>query len=85
MTWEPRFNHFEDCLPDDDPRAYDCLYCQDCKHMVHAGNNETMMTWLDTGIGAVCLGCVWKRHESKIDPLTFHWSFDDLSYKQVQQ
>ena len=84
MSCEPRFNFFEDELPESDPRAYDCLYCKDCRHMVHAGNNETMMAWLDTGIGAVCLECVVKRYKSEIPQATNQWSFDDLAFTTTE-
>lgn len=79
MSREPRFHSFDDCLPEDDSRAYDTLYCQDCRQIVHASNNETMRAWFDTGIGPVCLACVYKRHESEIDPTTNQWLYDDLA------
>ena len=85
MTTELRFHSFEDCLPEEDTRAFTSLHCKDCRDIVHAGNNETMTAWFDTALGPVCLGCVYKRHESKIDPITCHWLYDDLGFSGGQK
>ena len=40
-TTEPVLHTFiTDSLPDDDPRAWDSIYCTDCKGMVHSIPNE---------------------------------------------
>ncbi len=82
---EPRFNYFEDCLPESDPRAYQSIQCVDCTGLVHAGNNETMDAWFDTVIGAVCLECFTKRYQSNADAPTFHWSFDNFKPTEGDQ
>lgn len=56
---EPRIHsHITDCLPDDHPLAYRTVYCGACKIvMLHAGNNECMRTWVETGVGNFCVTC----------------------------
>lgn len=46
-----------DCLPDDHPLAHESVYCQECKEMVHAFNNENMQAWFETEQGPFCLKC----------------------------
>lgn len=61
-TVEPIFHCFDDCFPDDHKLAWETLYCVNCKEMVHAGNNETMRAWFETGIGPLCLSCFWQSY-----------------------
>lgn len=80
MSLEPKFHFFEDCLPDDDPRAYTIIDCQDCSKMVHCPNNETMVAWFDTGVGVICLDCFYSRYN--VDPsLGEPWEFEALEMK----
>lgn len=74
---EPVFHFFDDCLPETDQRAYDSIYCRDCSELVHAGNNETMTAWFDTGIGEICLGCVYRRYET-FPSVGEAWGMDEL-------
>ena len=50
-------SHIEDGLPDDHRLAWECVHCNVCACMVHAGNNECMSTWVETGKGAYCIKC----------------------------
>lgn len=50
-------SHIEDGLPDDHPLAYKSVGCVVCDKSVHAGNNECMSTWVETGKGAFCIKC----------------------------
>lgn len=50
-------SHIIDSLPEMDERAYDEVFCKDCNAMVHAPNNECMITWVETGVGEWCLSC----------------------------
>jgi hypothetical protein len=55
---EPRiWSHITDVLPDGHPLAHVTVYCAACREMVHAGNNECMQTWVETGRGPHCLPC----------------------------
>ena len=80
MSCEPRFNYFEDCLPDSDPRAEKSLFCFDCNRMVHAGNNETMDAWFDTALGAICLHCFMKRFDAPYVS-NMEEAFEQLAFK----
>jgi hypothetical protein len=61
MTQEPLIHsEIEDSLPADHPLAHtdvDCLVCHD---LLHAENNECMQTWVETGLGGLCLICFVK-------------------------
>jgi len=48
-----------DELPLDHPRAFETIYCSklECGTMLHASNNETMTTWVETKSGNYCLPC----------------------------
>ena len=50
-------SHIEDGLPNGHPLAYECVYCTMCGEMLHAGNNECMQTWVETGRGNFCIPC----------------------------
>lgn len=55
---EPRIHsHITDVFPDDHPLAYKNFGCEhlDCDALLHAGNNECMQTWIETGIGNFCV------------------------------
>lgn len=49
------WSHITDGLPEDHPLAYETLYCVTCREMLHAGNNECMQTWVETGKGPYCI------------------------------
>lgn len=64
--------HVTDRLPDDHPLAYQQVWCEGDAHktlaafagrlpgesvLLHAGNNECMTTWVETGKGPRCLAC----------------------------
>lgn len=58
---EPQiWSHITDMLPEDHPLAYKTLICTTCRNMVHAGNNECMRTWVETGNGPYCIECFVK-------------------------
>lgn len=48
-----------DVLPDDHPLAWTTVYCHNtqCREMLHAGNNENMQPWVESGCGHHCLHC----------------------------
>ena len=50
-------SHITDALPDNHPLAFKTVGCVKCDAMVHAGNNECMQTWVESGAGAFCIGC----------------------------
>ena len=55
---EPQVHsHITDCLPDEHPFARKYVFCDHpgCNAQLHAGNNECMETWIETGIGNFCL------------------------------
>lgn len=55
---EPKIHsHIEDCLDDDHPLAFEQVRCAKCGELVHAGNNECMQTWVETGQGNYCVVC----------------------------
>jgi hypothetical protein len=47
----------KDRLPDFHPLAFKTVYCDSCKAMVHAGNNECMKDWQETSEGNFCCHC----------------------------
>lgn len=53
-------SHVRDGLPDNHPLAYTQIHCRACQIPVHAGNNECMQTWVETGRGPHCLPCFAK-------------------------
>ncbi len=59
FTKEPIIHsHITDVLPEDHPLAYKKVYCDTkCGHLVHAGNNECMRTWIETEFGNYCTTC----------------------------
>jgi hypothetical protein len=74
-------SHVEDELPAHHPLAFQFVYCLSCREMVHAGNNECMRTWVETGKGPYCIECLadltdgcleeedgWGLTESAADP-----------------
>lgn len=67
MSDEPLIHsHLDDELPMGHPWAYESVYCDKCKVMVHANNNECMQTWIEwpkttlRDAVAVCAQCVGK-------------------------
>ncbi len=48
-------SHIEDGLPNDHLLAWEGVSCVVCGVLLHAGNNECMQTWVETGRGAYCL------------------------------
>ena len=68
MAKEPLIHsHIEDGLSDDHPWADQTVYCNDCQIMVHAGNNECMTTWVETGKGAYCIDCFAEATDGVVD------------------
>jgi hypothetical protein len=59
--------HVEDTLDDAHPLAWTTIYCDDCSEMIHAGNNECMDAWVETGKGNFCLSCFAKRYATDDD------------------
>lgn len=58
MNTEPLIHsHITDSLPDEHPNAILSVYCDKCKEMIHAFNNECMQTWLETEQGNFCTKC----------------------------
>lgn len=74
---EPKIHsHIEDELPEDHPLAYESVWCDgDCGRLVHAGNNECMRTWVETGRGNLCLWCFCQQAEKVTYP-----GSDDVGY-----
>lgn len=63
-TSEPILHTFvTDCLPDDDPRAWQTITCIDCGSCLHAIPNECMSEWADTESGPMCLKCLLQEIE----------------------
>ena len=60
-------SHITDELPEGHPLAYDQVECLDCGVLVHAGNNECMQTWIETGMGNFCTECFFKRDVAVLD------------------
>lgn len=55
---EPRIHSYiTDELPEEHPLAHKATYCIHCAAMLHASNNECMLTWVETGKGNHCLDC----------------------------
>ena len=50
-------SHIEDGLPNEHPLTFKSVYCPICGEMLHAGNNECMQTWVETGRGNFCIPC----------------------------
>ena len=54
-------SHITDGLPENHPRAYptetDGIFCEACRKMVHAVNNECMQTWIEWGEHICCGKC----------------------------
>ena len=70
LTWsepalrlaEPQIHsHIEDGLPDSHALAFESVGCETCGAMLHAGNNECMQTWVETGLGPFCAKCFLQR------------------------
>lgn len=65
MVTGPRFfntepiihSHITDLLDDNHPLADKHVYCQKCRELVHAINNECMQTWFETEYGNYCTSC----------------------------
>lgn len=50
-------SYLTDCLHEDHPLAYECVYCKTCDAMLHCANNETMQNWFETIEGNYCSQC----------------------------
>lgn len=50
-------SHIMDSLLDEHYLAYTHVLCHGCGGLLHAGNNECMQTWVETGKGNFCLPC----------------------------
>lgn len=62
---EPVLHTFiSDSLPDDDPMAWNSIYCIDCRGLVHSIPNECMSPWASTEAGPMCWGCL----AAELDP-----------------
>ena len=62
MNNEPIIHsHITDELPENHILAYHQISCARCETLVHAANNETMTTWVEYSVKAVCMTCfvVW--------------------------
>ena len=59
--------HVADELPEEHPLAFSGISCRACGTLVHAGNNECMTTWVETGKGAFCLGCFSQQCGSVVE------------------
>lgn len=57
----------KDRLPDNHPLASQSVYCENCGGSVHAFNNETMDSWVETGKGNFCLDCFYEAYKSDED------------------
>lgn len=64
MTEPLIHSQITDVLPEDHPQAYDTLYCTGCREMVHAGNNECMQIWVETGKGPYCVMCFVEHYDT---------------------
>jgi len=53
-------SHITDILDEDHPLADTTIYCDKCKEMLHASENECMQSWIETGKGNFCLTCFSK-------------------------
>lgn len=49
--------HISDGLEETHPLANESVYCETCKGMLHASNNECMQSWFETDIGNFCTNC----------------------------
>lgn len=79
MVTEPLIHsHITDCLPVDHPLAFETIYCAcpncACQEMLHAGNNECMQTWVETGKGTFCVPCFDMDDTTVLDG---GWALDD--------
>lgn len=75
---EPRIHsHIEDMLPHAHPLAYAHTNCAKCGDLVHAGNNECMQTWVETGQGCYCLQCFNFLHIHMGEVLDDDWGLPD--------
>ncbi len=53
-------SNITDSLDDKHPLAFQDVFCRECGKMVHASNNECMVTWVETKLGPICLSCLAK-------------------------
>lgn len=64
MNDEPQIHsHYEDSLPDDHKWAFKTLYCPTCSKMLHCGNNECMITWVEWFDCFSCFKCFVQSQE----------------------
>ena len=74
---EPEIHsHITDELPNNHKWAQEQLYCKICIVTIHAGNNECMQTWVETGNGNYCLKCWVKELQ-----MEEQWEYNVLSGK----
>ena len=50
-------SHIDDMLPHEHPLAYKHFGCAICDELIHAGNNECMLTWVEADWGNYCIAC----------------------------
>ena len=63
---EPLFHsEITDDLDDNHPLVHEQVEYLNCKKLVHAFNNENMDSWMETGLGALCLPCFYTAVEEK--------------------
>lgn len=82
MNDEPQIHsHYEDSLPEGHKWANKTLYCPACGKMVHAFNNECMITWVEWFDHFSCLECfiVSQRDVSVLEDELFKMYVGDCS------
>jgi len=83
QSCEPLFHYFDDGFVDEShPMAWVGQHCVFCGTIVHAGNNETMTAWFETGIGAVCFNCFAER--CKTNDKVLDQQFETLGIKETR-
>lgn len=60
-------DHAEDALPNAHPLAFEDVFCKRCGEMLHAGNNECMQAWVETGKGNYCVECAGQGSNENSD------------------
>jgi len=56
------FIHDEsDSLPENHPLAHETVFCEECRKMIHAGNNEFMTAWVELLDENLCVDCWYQR------------------------
>jgi len=50
-------SHVSDGLPEEHPLAHELVRCDRCYALLHSRRNSCLRTWLETGLGNLCVGC----------------------------